>query len=263
MSTTSYAEPSIPPRVPGIDRQKCTRNAAEQPIRCPGCAQMARVHPCFPNCDQPPIKYQVVRVCELRSDLHPLWHRDRRERWLPIVGFEGCYEVSDLGRVRSLERTVTRSDGRQQRIAERILNPRLQGGGHLLVKLWRDGSPDAAYVHRLVLTAFIGQCPEEMECLHWNDVPADNRLENLRWDSRSANLRDRVRNGRHNNANSSKSECPAGHRYSEENTYTATRGDGRKERHCRAVTVIGTAAVVPNANDKSRQLSSASWRVRE
>jgi hypothetical protein len=51
-------------------------------------------------------------------------------------------------------------------------------------------------VHRLVLEAFVGPCPEGMEACHNNGDPADNRLENLRWDTRSANAKDKVRHGR-------------------------------------------------------------------
>lgn len=51
-------------------------------------------------------------------------------------------------------------------------------------------------VHRLVLLAFVGPCPEEQEALHWNDVADDNWLENLRWGTSSENHADAARNGR-------------------------------------------------------------------
>ena len=52
------------------------------------------------------------------------------------------------------------------------------------------------YVHRLILIAFIGPCPPGMECCHENDDPLDNRISNLRWDTRASNRKDMVRNGR-------------------------------------------------------------------
>lgn len=58
-------------------------------------------------------------------------------------------------------------------------------------------------VHRLILEAFVGSCPEGMEACHWNDDPTDNRLENLRWDTHRANGADMVRNGHHGGAS-----CP-------------------------------------------------------
>jgi hypothetical protein len=64
-----------------------------------------------------------------------------------------------------------------------------------------------------------------MEGCHRNDVPDDNRVENLRWDTRSANVLDSVRNGTHGMA--SKTHCPQGHPYDEANTYVHPV-DGRR-----------------------------------
>ena len=68
------------------------------------------------------------------------------------------------------------------------------------------------YIHRLVLEAFVGPCPEGMETCHNNGVRTDNRLENLRWDTSSANNDDIVKHGRHWLA--SRSHCPRGTRLS-------------------------------------------------
>lgn len=148
------------------------------------------------------------------------------ERWLPVVGYEGRYEVSDLGRVKS----VARTDCYGRRRAERFLRPRVGARGHLSVALYADGIRDGYQVHSLVLAAFVGRCPEGMEGCHWNDIPADNRLENLRWDTRSANVADRVRNGKHVMAN--RTNCPQGHAYTPANTYAYPNG-ARACRECR------------------------------
>lgn len=124
------------------------------------------------------------------------------ERWLPVSGFEGLYEVSDRGRVRSLDRVLPyeRRDqysGRALLIERRrkgqLLRPGRQSDGHVSVSLGRGHSVN---VHILVLQTFVGPCPDGHEALHWNDVPDDNRLSNLRWGTRSDNLLDAVRNGR-------------------------------------------------------------------
>lgn len=115
------------------------------------------------------------------------------EEWRPIAGYEGFYEVSSRGRVRSLDRTFTRSDGRRQGRRGRILSPTPSGRGYPSVQL-RYGVRRA--VHVLVCTAFHGLRPgDEYEVAHENGVPTDNRVENLRWATRSENQSDSVRHG--------------------------------------------------------------------
>jgi hypothetical protein len=116
------------------------------------------------------------------------------ERWRPVVGFEGQYEVSDQGRVRSLARVIVqKASGYRpaclKPIKERILRPGPQKGGHLTVALGRGNSK---LVHVLVLEAFVGPRPEGREGCHGPGGTQDNRLSNLRWDTRSANVLDAV-----------------------------------------------------------------------
>jgi hypothetical protein len=109
------------------------------------------------------------------------------ERWLPVVGAEGEYEVSDRGRVLSLERITRRrlSGGgmRNCRVQQRILSLRVHPDGHLTVHVGKGNR----YVHTLVLEAFVGPRPEGKECRHLNGNPADNRLDNLCWSTHSRN----------------------------------------------------------------------------
>lgn len=114
------------------------------------------------------------------------------ERWLDIPGYEGAYQVSDLGRVRSLDRVVNYCDGRRRHFSGKVLSPKTLNGGHLTVRLPQK---EGALVHRLVLTAFEGPCPQDFEARHLNGNPSDNRLENLSWGSRASNNVDRSRHG--------------------------------------------------------------------
>lgn len=148
------------------------------------------------------------------------------ERWLPVVGWEGLYEVSDQGHVRSVERTIYLVDGRVRTFPSKILIPGRRDSGHLQVALWRDNKGKTRKIHQLVLEAFVGPCPEGMECRHDNDIPDDNRRSNLRWGTRSENHRDRVRNGIHHQA--IKTHCPRHHEYTPENTIIE-----HNRRHCR------------------------------
>lgn len=124
------------------------------------------------------------------------------ETWKSVVGFEGIYEVSDHGRVRSIDRIevydrVDQYSGRtisvRRRHIGRILRAAAIKSGHLYVMLGRG---EHRLIHTLVLEAFVGRCPPRHECCHRDDVPHNNRLSNLRWGTRSDNLRDAVRNGR-------------------------------------------------------------------
>jgi len=148
------------------------------------------------------------------------------ERWLPVVGYEGLYEVSDQGHVRSVERVD--SYGRHRKT--RVLKPNKNGSGHYQVRLYRNGRSESySYVHRLVLEAFVGPCPEGMVGCHYDDVKEHNRLENLRWGTSSSNRFDAVRNG--NDYNARKTHCKYGHEFTPENTRYCKNG-GRACRQC-------------------------------
>lgn len=110
------------------------------------------------------------------------------ENWKPVVGFEKDYEVSDLGRVKR----ITPGKGARP---NHILRPGAQASGHLHVNLRASGKTHGRQIHRLVLEAFVGPCPTGMEACHNNSVPRDNRLSNLRWDTRKNNARDMVEAG--------------------------------------------------------------------
>ena len=133
------------------------------------------------------------------------------EKWKPVVGYEGLYEVSDQGRMRSLSRRDARGALRK----ERLLKPYVMKHGHHQTGLTKDGVTKYHLIHRLVLEAFVGPCPEGMEACHGEGGPADNRVENIRWDTRSENMKDIARHGRHVGAN--KTHCIRGHVLSEPN----------------------------------------------
>ena len=131
------------------------------------------------------------------------------ERWLPVPGFEGYYEVSDHGSVRSLDRQVTPRNGSPYNLSGKVLSLSENADGYPMVQLWRDGRGTRKLVHALVLEAFVGPRPEEMEACHWDDNRTDNRVQNLRWGTQSENRQDRIRNGRDHEKR--KTHCPRGH----------------------------------------------------
>jgi hypothetical protein len=115
--------------------------------------------------------------------------------WRPVVGFEGLYKVSDTGLVNGLERIIPHARNVQRTIPQRRLKTDTTKGGHLRVTLHRDNTKRRRFVHHLVLEAFVGPCPPGLEACHENGDPTDNRVENLRWDTRANNHADSLRHG--------------------------------------------------------------------
>lgn len=116
------------------------------------------------------------------------------EKWKDITGYEGLYQVSDQGQVRSLDRRVKSKGSGSYLRKGQLIKPKIRRDGYPSVGLRRDGGREFLLVHRLVLEAFVGVRPEGMEARHLNDVKGDPRLENLVWGTRSENNYDRVRN---------------------------------------------------------------------
>lgn len=133
----------------------------------------------------------------------------KSERWLPVLGWEGLYEVSDQGRVKSLHRVVEKSDGRKMTVKEKVLSPHANKMGYRHVILSGNGKHTTGHIRHLVLRAFVGPCPEGMEACHNNGNSSDDRLENLRWDTTRNNHLDKVKHGTHHE--SKKARCPRGH----------------------------------------------------
>lgn len=150
------------------------------------------------------------------------------ETWRLVPGYD-VYEVSSHGSVRSLQRMARTRGGGLRPVRDRVLKQSSQGR-YLVVGLSRDGATRSRAVHRLVLEAFVGPCPPGQQCLHFDDDPNNNCLENLRWGSPHENARDCIRNGR--NWQSVKTHCPRGHEYTEGNTYITPSTGGRGCRAC-------------------------------
>lgn len=152
------------------------------------------------------------------------------EIWKPIPNYEGLYEVSNFGNVRSLDRVIVGSDGVPQRFKGQTMPPR-SNGSHFSVKL-RSGHQkrEVWYVHRLVLAAFVGPCPEGMEVRHLDGNPANNSLENLKYGTVSENRFDSVRHGTH--VETCKTHCPRGHILAEPNLVRWAKRNGH--RNCLA-----------------------------
>lgn len=148
------------------------------------------------------------------------------EEWRPVVGHEGLYEVSSLGRVRSVAATKVDVTGRVKSYPSRVLKP-WYARAYLYLSL---GSRTKKAVHLLVAEAFLGPRPEPThQARHLNGVADDNRAENLRWGTASENQLDRREHHTAHNHNTFKAVCKNGHAFTADNTYWRTTG----ERSCR------------------------------
>lgn len=133
------------------------------------------------------------------------------ERWLPIPGYEGAYEVSDQGRVRSLDRTIYAKDGRSWPRRGQMLTTYIGGkGGYLTVGLPTDRRNGPHTVHTLVMRAFVGPPPDGMEVRHLNGDSIDSQLSNLAYGTALQNEADKRRHGTHHNTR--RVACRYGHR---------------------------------------------------
>ena len=150
------------------------------------------------------------------------------EQWKPVNGYEGLYEVSSHGRVRSVDRTVTRSDGQVHRRKGKLLRtPLSPGGGYPFVNLSTQGKHRIRYVHSLVAGAFIGTRPEGMEVCHNDGIKTNNHVDNLRYGTSSDNELDKLRHGTHHNK--AKTHCLRGHELFAENVPPSAAKVGRRE----------------------------------
>lgn len=147
------------------------------------------------------------------------------EQWRPVVSYEGLYEVSDSGQVRSVDRI----DKLGRPVKGGVKAQRLNVAGYPVVRLWRDNKERTRPVHRLVGEAFLGPLPLGMETRHLDGNALNCVLSNLVYGTHSENVRDQLRHGTH--ATTNKTHCPKGHPYAGSNLFVNRRG-GRMCRTC-------------------------------
>lgn len=114
------------------------------------------------------------------------------ETWMDVRGYEGRYKVSNFGRVES-------QPNKRRHTAMILKQSAHKRTGHMIVNLTSDEGgkwkQKCHWVHRLVLEAFEGPCPADMEGCHGDGNPANNHLGNLRWDTDKGNAADRLKHG--------------------------------------------------------------------
>lgn len=117
--------------------------------------------------------------------------------WRPVVGFEAIYEVSSDGRIRSVDRWVEQENrgGPCKRLVRGCELKNAVSRGYTVVNLWADGRAVKRGVHRVMLEAFIGPCPDGMETCHNDGIRSHNIISNLRYGTPAQNGHDRIFHG--------------------------------------------------------------------
>lgn len=119
------------------------------------------------------------------------------EIWADVKGYEGFYQVSNCGNVRSLTRTVNRSDGILHTICGRTLVQVHNQDGYSQIHLCKDGNSKTVRVHQLVADAFVPNYMDGYEVNHKDNDRSNNRADNLEWVSHLDNVRYAIDSGNH------------------------------------------------------------------
>ena len=113
--------------------------------------------------------------------------KEIKEVWYPIYGYEGYYEISINGKVRSLERIIKLKKG-TRKLPAKIIKPRINNCGYKEVRLSKYGIINTRFVHVLLGEVFIPNPYKKPEINHLNGLKTDNRIDNLEWCTHAENM---------------------------------------------------------------------------
>lgn len=122
-------------------------------------------------------------------------HENEVEEWRPVVGREGIYEISSLGNLRSVDRMSIRKRGNRvfkYPIKGRLLRPFVNRHGYLMGGLVK---PNSKAVHKIVIEAFVGPCPDGLQTRHLDGNRRNNRASNLCYGTAKENAKDKRDHG--------------------------------------------------------------------
>jgi len=119
-----------------------------------------------------------------------MYEKTTKERWKPIKGYVGSYEVSNLGRIRSLDRFVKTKGAGKRLIKGKLLKRKPEQDGYQRIQLYQKQKYINRYVHCLAMETFVGPCPEGQQVLHLTPVlgGGGDELSNLRYGSATCNM---------------------------------------------------------------------------
>lgn len=114
--------------------------------------------------------------------------------WLPVMAFEGIYEVNTSEEIRSLKRVI-RVNGKERLMQGRMIKSRIGRDGYSTVRLNKDGKTYTKYIHRIIAEAFVENPFNKPFVNHINGNKLDNRIENLEWVTHAENINHAYKTG--------------------------------------------------------------------
>lgn len=182
------------------------------------------------------------------------------EIWKDIDGFEGYYQISNIGNVKSLHRIVHHSNGFKT-VRERILKP-TKAKGYCIVRVVKKHTNKYLTVHRLVAKSFIKNTGNKRCVNHKNGIKTDNRVENLEWCTYKENTSHAYKTGLHKG--SSFGKFGRNHHASREILQFDIQGNFIKKyggiRDAERLTGVFHQGIVKSANGKSKHAGGFIWK---
>lgn len=121
------------------------------------------------------------------------------EIWKPIEGYEELYGISNYGRIKSYNKTITDSTNKERFWKEKILKLNILKSGYCIIHLYKNRKRKAFFIHKLVIENFSDKYLDKNCVNHKNGLKYDNRLENLEWVTYKENMKHAIKNGLFNN----------------------------------------------------------------
>lgn len=144
------------------------------------------------NCD---FLKKRIRIDEKHSNLFKPITNLNRETWRSVPDYEGIYEISNLGRIKSLDRSCTDKRGRKYFLYGKLMKQKTTSFNYQTISLSKTSKSKDFFIHKLVALAFIPNPENKKEVNHINGIKSDNTVFNLEWCTRSENNRHAIDTG--------------------------------------------------------------------
>lgn len=186
-----------------------------------------------------------------------------REVWKDIEGYENLYQVSNMGRVRSLDKEIKTYNGGSYINKGKIINGSIaKSEGYLRVTLVKDGKSTIKKIHRLVAEAFIPNLDNKPCVDHINTIRTDNRVVNLRWVTYEENMNNPLTKKKISKINTGKGNPFYGKKHTEESLKKISEsGKGRIPPNRKKIICIELNRVFDSIAEAGRELNIGSQNI--